>query len=464
MVRPKKRDNLVARHYKYLNYGLLGLAAKLKESGYYPSVTHGGFTDPESTARQLIASNALSNSLPILLSIPSVFAIEWAKRFCAEVKALHPTYLIVAGGRWVVGDDPQWLSSKIPELDLVVQGTAEDRVVDLLYPDRWTSIPGTNLHTSLCAGKDEQLAELDYSLLSDYQQYQPSIEVSRGCGMGCSFCAEALVALTNMKPPERILDEVVHSSQVYANSALRYYFEASVFHPTSNWIEELLIRRERASSSFVWRCETRVDSLSSSIVRRLAQAGLRVIDLGLESASPQQLLAMKKTKNPSAYLQRASEVLQACADNGVWAKVNILLYAGETLETINQTVEWLDRHRPFIKGVSVSPIIVYRSEARYSQLVASFSELGAYLVEPGRLDGDGYGMLHLSREIDAAHADDLCHEIAQRFMTAQAFYELKSFSYFSPGFSYGDFLSAAVNSDPQALSFRIDGEKQGRYS
>jgi radical SAM superfamily enzyme YgiQ (UPF0313 family) len=75
-----------------------------------------------------------------------------------------------------------------------------------------------------------------------------------------------------------------------------------------------------------WRAETRVDHMAARHVEILAKAGLRVLDLGLESASAKQFEIMEKTRSPDVYLRKASELPQACHDNGVWTKVNVLLY------------------------------------------------------------------------------------------------------------------------------------------
>jgi len=43
--------------------------------------------------------------------------------------------------------------------------------------------------------------------------------------------------------------------------------------------------------------------MTPETVAALAQAGLKVIDLGLETASPSQILAMGKSRDPDRYLK-----------------------------------------------------------------------------------------------------------------------------------------------------------------
>ena len=134
MLSPKKRDHVLARRQLYLNYGALTLATLLERGGHFPVLIHGNHSDPEQFVDALRQQGRLPTSRPIMLSIPSYFALAWAQRFCHHLKRLFPDIKIVAGGRWVVGPDPQWLKRKIPEVDLITAG----RLIPL-FPVRSTS-------------------------------------------------------------------------------------------------------------------------------------------------------------------------------------------------------------------------------------------------------------------------------------------------------------------------------------
>src|SRR5690606_12584576 len=162
--------------------------------------------------------------------------------------------------------------------------------------------------------------------MDGFERYQPCVEISRGCGMGCSFCAEATVQLTEPRPPRAVAEALAQVCITYESGEVRPYFQASFFRPSTSWIKELHDEFGRLSVQLQWGAESRVDGLSPDQIGELARSGLAVLDLGLESASPQQLSRMKKTPNPSAYLRRASALLAACAQNGVWTKVNVLLF------------------------------------------------------------------------------------------------------------------------------------------
>jgi hypothetical protein len=171
----------------------------------------------------------------------------------------------------------------------------------------------------------------------------------------------------------------------------------------------------------------------------LGRAGLRVIDLGLESASLRQMLTMKKTTNPHSYLANASKVLQACRENGIWAKVNVLLDAGENQETMDETLEWLNLHRDCIKGVSAGPVVVYGRGEGASQYIQELATLGASPMDSEAADRDGYSLMNLSPTIDHESANQRSINIAKSFTTDLDYYDLKSFTYLPRGYSFEDF-------------------------
>jgi len=456
MEHPKKSDNPVVRENRYLNYGLLGLGSLLARDGYDPLVVHGHFSFPEAFAQWLNERELLTLKTPLLLSMPSSLALGWAKRFCREAMSLNPALRIVAGGRWVVSDDSRWVSQQIPEVALVVHGTAEERISSLVDATRWPSVQGTSLTGHRWEDRSGFISSIsDYAILHEYEHYHPSFEISRGCGMGCSFCAEADSGLSPLKKPSDLFREIGQCLAVYEERVKKFYFESSLFAPTSKWIDVFADRYRADGFDFQWRCETRVDSLSVGSIKKLASVGLRVVDLGLESANHKQLLRMKKTLDPERYLARASQIIQIYADNGVQTKINVLLYPGETSATLNETVDWLLKHREYIRGVSIGPLVVYRCGFQTDAYVQYLNALGAAIVSRDDLDNCGYTGLHLSTEIDADEAEELSREISRMFMDAAAFYSLKSFCYFSPQLTFDAFIELARSSLPDSLTFSI---------
>lgn len=447
LIQPKKTGNPFSNQHLYLNYGLLGLATILKQKGYSPIVIHGNFKSPVEFVRDLDQAGHFETIFPALLSIPSSYAIEWARLVCHLIKRVKPDLLIVVGGRWVTADDGAWIRHKIPDVDLVVFGTAEHNIEKVLHKSMWHQLDNTAAHNVL--------SQLDYSLLDRYTDFTPSFEVSRGCGRGCGFCAEGSMPLSSMKDAHVLADEIEACFSVYGESDVRAYFEASLFKPSSEWISNISKQFSARRLTFQWRAESRIDAFSTHQIELLAKAGLKVLDLGLESASPQQLLRMGKTTAPRIYLRRASELLKACHENGIWAKVNVLLYPGETGATLSETTAWLNQHRQYIKGVSAGPMIMYRYGQASLDFLRKIEVHGARVVSDSDLDTKGFADIHLSKELSNQDATFAANELARDFMSAEDYFDLKSFNYFPRGLTFERFNELAVGATENMLSFRI---------
>lgn len=454
MSAPKKRDHVLARRQLYLNYGALTLATLLQRSGHFPVLVHGNHTDPELFVDALLQQGRLPTSRPVMISLPSYYALEWAQRFCRQLKMLIPDIKIVAGGRWVVGPDPQWLKRKIPEIDLITTGLAEKLINNVIDPSCWPNLRYRNGAVFASSELDELPPfPLDHHIVDEFQVFQPSIEVSRGCGMGCAFCEERAIPLSRLRSPEVLAQYMSEAIRQYGSDDIRPYFQSSFFVPNPRWAQKLFAEIQKRNCKINWRCETRVDCMTSETIELLANSGLKVVDLGMETASPQQIIRMKKAHKPDQYLRRASSVLKNCKANGISVKINILLYAGETNETVQETTSWLKENAEYIKGVSVGPVLVFGPPKHALPLIAEMEEAGASIVDAGSADATGITRIHPSAEIDATVAEEISLSISRMIMDHKRYYELKSFSYYPRNYTYEGFVEDVRNTNPESLPF-----------
>lgn len=416
----KKEATTLNKRNHYLNYGLLSLVSLLNDSGYEAIQIQGNFDAPEVTLNRAVELGIMDTSHPVLISMPSFYALTWVNNFSRQLKELLNCKIIV-GGRWVVDGQPKLLNQALPYVDSVIDGLGE-RTLQTLFKG-----------FKACKG----IPLLNFEHLDRRYLYQPCFEVSRGCGMKCSFCQESKEKLLPLKCPHTLVQEIKRNILDDGLTRMTPYFESSMFKPNTEWIDGLIYEQEREEILVNWRTETRADALKPKVIKELARSGLKVLDVGLESADHSQLLRMGKTSNPTKYLKRADELIKAASDAGIWIKLNVLLYAGESLQSLNETKEWIHARRHLIKGISAGPVIAFG----WPQNQKAFLEQIAHYGATPYLDGQKTGItpLNLSSEIDYAFAMEQSRTLTKELMSSRDLFDLKSFSYYARDYTWDDF-------------------------
>ena len=199
----------------------------------------------------------------ILLSIPSSYSVSWCKSFCRTIKDCYGTKIVV-GGRWVVDNNEKWIKENLIYVDEIIAGFGEQAVLQMF-----------NASSNIYDGSKKCFEWFDYSILFEYEKYQPCIEISRGCGSGCQFCADSSNIRTKNKDIHLIYNELDEIDRLYNDYSL--YLQAPHFIFEKQWIDDLIPALESRKSLRNWRCTTRVETVDIKKLPRLRQSGLKVI-------------------------------------------------------------------------------------------------------------------------------------------------------------------------------------------
>lgn len=114
-----------------------------------------------------------------------------------------------------------------------------------------------------------------------------SVMVSRGCPYQCTFCQPTLKEIFGQRirffSPEKVIEELDYLRNTFHMDA--FMFEDDTFIINKKWVSrvcDLIIKRKQ---KILWCCNIRADLCDYDILKKMYEAGLRKINIGIESAS-----------------------------------------------------------------------------------------------------------------------------------------------------------------------------------
>lgn len=258
------------------------------------------------------------------------------------IKKLSPATTIVFGGSSCAGVMGQAMLRISPYIDAVVHVEGEDVLPEIVRRlDSGTSLAGlagatirskspgvTPLNrVDLYRGRDRR-PPLDYSpyfarlvrtdLARRVQVWLP-FEGSRGCWWGekvqCTFCGLHEIMKFRDWKSEDVLHEL---DSLYERHGLTRFFAVDLILP-KQFHNNLLIDLAKRTDKWTIFYEVKAD-MSKADVERMADAGIRWVQPGIESLDRDLLKLIKKGTNPAQNIQ----FLRWCKELGIRASWNML--------------------------------------------------------------------------------------------------------------------------------------------
>lgn len=266
-----------------------------------------------------------------------------------EIRRQHPAAHIVVGGPHATPFAVELLE-RVSAIDTITLGESEATFLELLTKldagETPVEIPGSAYRKGgevHLASKRPSLRKLDD--LTPPQHYFPThiMMTSRGCPWQCTFCGAETTwgrGFRGHSVPyvvdalEKALDKLpVRMIQI----------KDDTFTANKKRALEICDEIRRRGVNFLWSCDTRVDVLDSELLLAMRRAGCQRLSLGVESGS-NTILANIDKKITADEIISATNLAKAV---GIQVRFFMMLgNRGETKETFNETLEFLDQALP----------------------------------------------------------------------------------------------------------------------
>ncbi|HDS30187.1 MAG TPA: radical SAM protein [Firmicutes bacterium] len=165
---------------------------------------------------------------------------------------------------------------------------------------------------------------------------------SYGCRFHCTFCA-ADHGNYRFFTPDRVAERI---EKVYNSYHVKHFsIMDGLWPPSRAWLNEFCDEIERRKIRAGFEFATRAESLREQDFHRLKRIGAETVVVGIESGDEGILRRIKKgiTK------ETALKAFQAIHDAGIFSAANFMVgNAGETVETIERTIEFASELNPSI--------------------------------------------------------------------------------------------------------------------
>ena len=275
--------------------------------------------------------------------------IQWAKEVGATTIAVGTHVSAV----------PQNTIELIPELDYVIRHEPEMSLKDIIDytiaerpPEDIKGVVYRDAEGQPVLSEDRPLLETLDELPIPKQHLLPLdkykmpflgsryvwLLTNRGCPYRCTYCFEGVVwgKSVRHRSPESIFEELEYLAKHDVHNVL---FLADLFTDRSNHhnLEKLCDMIIESGLKVRWTCNSRVDTLTDPIARKMKQAGCWLIAFGVESGSQKVL----DNVNKDAKVEQARETLNLCNRLGIktWAYFIIGL-PGENKQTVRETIDF----------------------------------------------------------------------------------------------------------------------------
>ncbi len=265
------------------------------------------------------------------------------------IRRHHPSAHIVVGGPHATPLAKELLAHH-PEIDSVALGESDVTFLELaarLAEGRSTQgIAGMVYRKGdqILKGPSRASVENLDTLASPHDYFDTHIVMtSRGCPWACTFCGAETTwgrGFRGQSVPY-VLDAL--EAALARLPVKMIQIKDDTFTTNKKRILELCQGIRDRKMAFFWSCDTRVDVLSEPLLREMRLAGCQRLSLGVESGSPSILANIDK----KITVDKIVEAAELAKKFGIQVRFFMMLgNRGETAQTFQETLDFLERARP----------------------------------------------------------------------------------------------------------------------
>lgn len=232
----------------------------------------------------------------------------------------------------------------IKDVDFIIKGEPEAGVLKIIKDGK---LPKGIFEVGLVRNLDDlpfpdwdqfPIKEYSYSPALNKKPFLPMLS-SRGCPYSCSFYCPYPINLGKQwraRSVENIIEEMEYLKKEYGIRAVDFRDPVfSLDRKRTLDFANALIDKE---IDIIWSCETRLDRLDKELLKVMYKAGLRNLNVGIESYSSDVLKSSNRL--PIEY-KHQEEIISFCKKLGITiAAFYILGLEDDTEESINETIEY----------------------------------------------------------------------------------------------------------------------------
>ncbi len=166
---------------------------------------------------------------------------------------------------------------------------------------------------------------------------------SRGCPYTCNYCPYLVNSCYRVRSAESIVDEIRYLSAKYSIRGISFRDPNLTFNKKrAHEFADLLLRY---NLDVRWSMEARTDRLDPELLELLYRAGLRSIEVGVESANQQTLRGNKRKAISRTQQER---IIECCHKLGIRVIANYTLgLPNDTVDGIQETIRYAKKLNTF---------------------------------------------------------------------------------------------------------------------